>query len=150
MPKVKLIFFLFLLFVLNSCSNPFHYDENKWVLVTQSTQGPKSQAYIDTNRLECKDGKCRAWVKLEFVSDQPIAYSGKKKGEKSGFMLVNRVDSSVDYDCKSGTLRMNSYQLYDRTAGLIDTKWVQSDLEYARPGTVHYDILKKVCEENAK
>ena len=61
-------------------------------------------------------------------------------------MMVKRIDAAVDYDCKSKTSLINAYQLYDKRDKMIDKKWINNEAEYAKPGTVHGDVLKHVCK----
>lgn len=135
-----------LLLNLSACANQFKYKENAWLRVTETKKGNQKEVYVDQNRIECKDGICRAWIKMVFANQEPIKFSGNKEGEVSGYMMVQRVDSGVDYDCAAQTARINSYQLYDRTGKMMDSKWIQGDIESARPGTVHGDILKFLCK----
>lgn len=135
-----------LLLTLSSCANPFKYAPNNWVKVTEvKGQNPK-KIYVDKNRVTCKDDKCSAWVKMVFDMEEAIQFHGNKAGEVSGTMMVGRVDSSVDYDCKKQIALINSYQLYDRTGKLVDSKWVKNEYEYAKEGTIQGDILKYVCK----
>lgn len=146
MKALAILLSVLLLLNLSACSNQFGYRENDWIKVTETKQGNRKVVYLDKNRVECKDGQCRAWIKMVFANQEPVNFNGNKDGEVSGYMMVQRVDSGVDYDCTSKTARIYSYQLYDREAKMMDSKWIQGDLESARPGTVHGDILKFICK----
>ena len=61
-------------------------------------------------------------------------------------MMVKQIEAAVDYDCKFKTSRINAYQLYDKHEKMIDKKWINSEAEYAKSGTVHGDVLKYVCK----
>lgn len=132
--------------VLTACSNQFAYDPHNWVKVSETKDDNPQVIYIDKNRIECKDGKCRTWLKMVFGLEKTIPFSGDKPGEVSGNMVVKRIDAAVDYDCKARTSRINAYQLYDSKEKMIDKKWINGDIEYAKAGTVHGDVLKYVCK----
>ena len=144
--KSRFLILALLVVSLSSCANPFKYAPNDWVQVTEVKGDNPKKIYVDKNRIECKDGKCSAWVKMVFDMEEAIKFQGKKPGEVSGTMMIGRVDSSVDYDCKREVALINSYQLYDRSNKLIDSKWVQNEYEYAKEGTIQGDILKFVCK----
>jgi hypothetical protein len=144
--KPRFLISILLLVTLSSCANPFKYASNDWVRVTEVKGDNPKKIFVDKNRVACKDGKCSAWVKMVFDMEEAIQFHGKKAGEVSGVMMVGRVDSSVEYDCQKQVALINSYQLYDRTGKMIDTKWVQNEYEYAKPGTIQGDILKFVCQ----
>ncbi len=135
-----------LLFALSSCSNAFKYAENDWARVTETKGENPKTIYVDKNRIEHVDGISRAWVKMVFDKEEAIQFKAKKPGEVSGVMMIGRIDSSVDYDCKKQVALINSYQLYDRSGKLVDSKWVSNEYEYAKPGTIQGDILKYVCK----
>ena len=132
--------------LLASCSNQFAYKANDWVKVTETSDENPQTVYLDKNRVDCKDDKCRTWLKMVFGKEKPINFSGDKKGEVSGVMMVKRIDAAVDYDCKFKTSLINAYQLYDKSDKMIDKKWIKNEAEYAKPGTVHGDVLKHVCK----
>ncbi|MDD9899313.1 MAG: hypothetical protein OXU45_09990 [Candidatus Melainabacteria bacterium] len=133
-------------FVLASCSNPFEYQPNNWLRVSETRDENPQVIYLDKNRIECKDGKCKTWLKMVFGRAKAIPFAGDKPGEISGNMMVKRIDAAVDYDCRAKTARINAYQLYDSKEKMIDKKWINGELEYAKAGTVHGDVLKHVCK----
>lgn len=142
----KFLSFLIISSILASCSNEFAYKPNNWTKITETRDENPQTVYLDTNRVECKDQQCSAWVKMLFGKDKPVNFGGDKKGQVSGTMLVRRIDAAVDYDCKNRTSRINAYQLYDARGEMIDKKWINGEREYARAGTVHGDVLKHVCK----
>lgn len=134
-----------------SCSNPFAIKKNKWVQVTESNSDYYQAVYVDENRTVCDDeGDCTAWVKMIFAKPQQIPYSGKKKGEKSGYLLAKRVDSSVKYFCKKAIAQIISYQIYDESDKLIDSKWIDGDRTPVQRNTIYYDLWKHVCKKSNK
>ncbi len=138
---------LLIILLLTSCSNQFAYETSNWVMVTKTASEESFKtAYIDTNRLDCKDGKCKVWTKLLFGNEEAVEYGGSKEGQVSGSLSVKRVDSSVEYDCQNRLATIISYQLYDAHDKMIDSKWIKSEPEYIQPGTIHDDILKFVCK----
>jgi hypothetical protein len=141
-------FLLIILFFtsLSSCSNQFAYLPNNWHLVTNSEDKAKS-VYVDSNRITRDGSKVRVWTKVLFGDVEAVKYSGTKPGQVSGAMMVKRIDSSIEYDCKAKTAMLISYQLYDSDDKLIDSKWIRGDIEYAYPGTIHGDVLKYVCKD---
>jgi len=143
MPYLLIVF----VFLLSACSNQFAYKSNDWELMIQTDRSDYQEVYIDRNRIDCKDGKCTAWVKFIFAQDRDIPYSGSKEGQTSGTMKVKRMDSSVQYDCTANLATIISYQLYDGKSQMIDSKWIKFEPEYAKPNTIHGAILKRVCKK---
>lgn len=143
-----LILFFALVFSLSSCTNQFAYKPSEWKQVSESESKEKSEytaAYIDKNRTDCKDGECQAWTKMVFGEVRSISYSGSKPGQVSGEMQAKRIDSSVKFDCKRRLMTLISYQIYDGSDKMIDSKWVQSEPEFVSPHTLNYDLMKNVC-----
>jgi len=150
MKLVKKLLLIYLIFAsLNSCSNQFAYLPNNWQLVTNSSDKTKT-VYVDKNRITQDGSKFRVWTKVLFGEVEAVKYSGNKPGQVSGEMMVKRIDSSIEYDCKARTAMLISYQLYDSEDKLIDSKWIKGDIEYAAPGTIHGDVLKYVCKNYSK
>jgi hypothetical protein len=144
--KRKLTILVCTVILLNSCSNSFDYKKNDWVQVTETPKENYNATYVDKNRIECdKDGNCVAWIKMIFSKDQQIPFSGSKQGQVSGYMLARRVDSSVKYFCNLTKSQIISYQIYDKTDKLIDSKWIRGDIESLTPGTVQHDLWRYVC-----
>ena len=136
---------LLLTSTLSSCSNPFAIKEHDWIQVSQAGKENYQAVYLDKNRTKCKDGACTAWVKMIFVQDQQIPYSGNKQGEISGVLLARRVDSSVKYYCNLYKSQIISYQIYDKYDKLIDSKWIEGEIASIQTGTVQDDIWQYVC-----
>ena len=136
----------FIVFSLASCNNPFAYEENDWEQVSETGKENYQAVYIDKNRIECdKSGNCTAWVKMLFMQDQKVPYSGDKAGQVSGFLLARRVDSSVKYFCNLTKAQIISYQIYDKYDKLIDSKWIKGDIMSLEPSTVQHDLWRYVC-----
>jgi hypothetical protein len=150
MKLIKKFLLIYLIFLgLSSCSNQFDYLPHNWQLVTSSGDKTKS-VYVDTNRITRDGSKVRVWTKVLFGEVESVNYSGTKPGQVSGSMMVKRIDSSIEYDCKAKTAMLISYQLYDNEDKLIDSKWIKGDIEYASPGTIHGDVLKYLCKNYKK
>ncbi|MEY3370468.1 MAG: hypothetical protein RLZZ361_1138 [Cyanobacteriota bacterium] len=145
----KFLFISLFLLNLGSCTNQFAYLPNNWQQITSSKDKTKT-VYIDKNRVTRDGKKIRVWTKVLFGEVEAVKYSGTKPGQVSGSMMVKRIDSSIEYDCQSKTALLISYQLYDNEDKLIDSKWIKGDTEYARPGTIHGDVLKFICKNENK
>lgn len=144
--KSAFLYICALVLILSGCTNQFAYKNNDWKLVTETKKPDYKTVYVDQNRIECEDGKCRAWVKMIFGNEEEVGFSGNKEGTVSGYMKVKRMDASVEYDCESKLATIISYQFYDKNDEMMDAKWIDFEPEIARPGTVHGDILKYLCK----
>jgi hypothetical protein len=137
---------ILLLVCFSACSNQFAYKEHEWVQVTETGKEDYQAVYIDKNRIDCdKNGNCTSWIKMIFMQDQVIPFSGNKPGEISGALMARRVDSSVKYFCNLTKAQIISYQIYDKYDKLIDSKWIKGDITSLENGTVQHDLWRYVC-----